>query len=118
MKHFLDIALPKFSLLVLFTEKPLLIMTTIPVIAVSQVVSYEAVWYLLIWFFLSDLVTGLLASYYEWVASDHTERWFFGKGEGFSSDKAKKMGVKLAVYLAVPQMLINLQKTLLLKNFK
>lgn len=118
MKHFLDIALPKFSLLVLFAKKPLLLITAIPVIAVSQVVSYESVWYLLIWFFMSDLVTGLLASYYEWKASDHKERWFFGKGEGFSSDKAKKMGVKLAVYLSVPQMLINLQKTLLLKNFK
>jgi hypothetical protein len=118
MKHFLDIALPKFSLLVLFTEKPILIITTIPVIAVSQVVSYDAVWYLLIWFFISDLITGVLASYYEWKENDHKDRWFFGKGEGFSSDKAKKMGVKLVVYLAVPQMLINLQKTLLLKNFK
>lgn len=118
MKPFLDIALPKFSLLVLFSKKPVLLITTIPVIAVSQVVSYESVWYFLIWFFASDLVTGLLASYYEWEKSDHKDRWFFGKGEGFSSDKAKKMGVKLAVYLAVPQMLINLQKTLLLKNFK
>jgi len=118
MKHFLDIALPKFSLLVLFTEKPLLIMTTIPVIAVSQVVRYEAVWFLLIWFFMADLITGLLASYYEWKESNHKDRWFFGKGEGFSSDKAKKMGVKLVVYLLVPQMLINLQTTLLIKNFK
>jgi hypothetical protein len=118
MKNFIDIALPKFSLLATLAEKPVLLIGAIPVIAVSQVVSYESVWYLLIWFFASDFVTGLLASYYEWAASDHKERWFFGKGEGFSSDKAKKMGVKLAVYLAVPQMLINLQKTLLLKNFK
>lgn len=118
MKQLLDIALPKFSLLVLFTEKPVLLIGAIPVIAVSQVVSYSAVWYLLIWFFIADFVTGLLASYYEWKKSDHKERWFFGKGEGFSSNKAKKMGVKLAVYLAVPQMLIKLQTTLLLKNFK
>jgi hypothetical protein len=118
MKQFLDIALPKFSLLVLFAKKPILIISTIPVIAVAQVVSYEGVWMLLKWFFIADLSTGLLASFYEWKKSDHKERWFFGKGEGFSSDKAKKMGVKLAVYLAVPQMLINLQKTLLLKNFK
>lgn len=118
MKHFLDIALPKFSLLATLVEKPVLLIGAIPVIAVSKVVSYEGVWCLLIWFFLSDLVTGILASYYEWKESDHKERWFFGKGEGFSSDKAKKMGVKLVVYLAVPQMLISLQKTLLIKNFK
>lgn len=118
MKEFLDIALPKFSLLIVFAKNPALLLTTIPVIAVSQVVSYESVWYLLIWFFLSDLVTGLLASYFEWKESDHKDRWFFGKGEGFSSDKAKKMGVKLVVYLLVPQLLINLQTILLLKNFK
>lgn len=118
MKQFLDIALPKFSLLVVFFEKPILLISTLPVIAVAQVVSYEGVWTLLKWFFIADLLTGLLASFYEWKKSDHKDRWFFGKGEGFSSDKAKKMGVKLAVYLAVPQMLINLQKTLLLKNFK
>jgi hypothetical protein len=118
MKQFLDIALPKFSLLVLFAKKPILIISTIPVIAVAQVVSYEGVWMLLKWFFIADLSTGLLASFYEWKKSDHKERWFFGKGEGFSSDKAKKMGIKLAVYLLVPQLLVNLQKTLLLKNFK
>lgn len=118
MKQFLDIALPKFSLLVVFFEKPILLISTLPVIAVAQVVSYEGVWTLLKWFFIADFLTGLLASFYEWKKSDHKDRWFFGKGEGFSSDKAKKMGVKLAVYLAVPQMLINLQKTLLLKNFK
>ena len=119
MNQFLDIALPKFTLLALMIKKPISLIAVIPsTIAVSQVVSYEGVWYLLVWFFLSDLVTGLLASYYEWKKSDHKDRWFFGKGEGFSSDKAKKMGVKLAVYLLVPQLLINLQTTLLLKNFK
>jgi hypothetical protein len=118
MKEFLEIALPKFSLLVFFAKKPIALIATIPVIAVSQVVSYEAVWCILKWFFIGDLVTGLYGSYCVWKKSDHKERWFFGKGEGFSSDKAKKMGVKLAVYLAVPKMLIDLQKTLLLKNFK
>ena len=119
MNQFLDIALPKFSLLALFVKKPATLIAVMPAtIAVSQVVSYEAVWGIFWYFFFGDLLTGLLASYYEWKKSDHKERWFFGKGEGFSSDKAKKMGVKLGVYLLVPQLLINLQKTLLLKNFK
>lgn len=112
-------ALPKFTLLSLLIKKPLLIMASVPAIAaVTTVVNYQSVWFIFWCFFGADLVTGLLASYYEWKKSDHTERWFFGKGEGFSSEKAKKMAVKLAFYLLVPQLLINLQKTLLLKNFK
>ncbi|MFV5697747.1 phage holin family protein [Flavobacterium sp. ZT3R17] len=119
MEKLLAFALPKFTLLSLFIKKPILIVVSVPAIAaVSQVVSYEGVWFIFWWFFAGDLLSGLLASYYEWKKSDHKERWFFGKGEGFSSDKAKKMGIKLAVYLLVPQLLINLQKTLLLKNFK
>jgi hypothetical protein len=119
MEKLLAFALPKFTLLSLLFKKPILILTGVPaIVAVSQVVSYEGVWYLFCWFFIGDLLTGLLASFYEWKKSDHNDRWFFGKGEGFSSDKAKKMGIKLAVYLFVPQLLVNLQKTLLLKNFK
>ncbi|MEN9907139.1 MAG: hypothetical protein RLZZ540_280 [Bacteroidota bacterium] len=119
MKELLDIALPKFTLLAIMIKNPVSLVIVMPAtIAVSKVISYESVWYLLVWFFVSDLVTGLLASYYQWKESDHKDRWFFGKGEGFTSDKAKKMGVKLAVYLLVPQLLINLQTTLLLKNFK
>jgi len=119
MEKLLAFALPKFTLLSLFIKKPFLIIASVPAItAVSQVVSYGSVWFIFWWFFIGDLLTGLLASFYEWKKSDHKERWFFGKGEGFSSDKAKKMGIKLAVYLLVPQLLINLQKTLLLKNFK
>jgi len=119
MEKLLAFALPKFTLLSLFIKKPILLLVSVPAIAaVSQVVSYEGVWFIFCWFFIGDLLTGLLASFYEWKKSDHKERWFFGKGEGFSSDKAKKMGIKLAVYLLVPQLLVNLQKTLLLKNFK
>ena len=119
MEKLLAFALPKFTLLSLLFKKPILIITGVPaIVAVSKVVSYEGVWFIFCWFFVGDLLSGLLASYYEWKKSDHKERWFFGKGEGFSSDKAKKMGIKLAVYLLVPQLLVNLQKTLLLKNFK
>lgn len=119
MNQFLDIALPKFTLLAVLAKKPAAAAVVIPsTIVISQVVSYEAVWYILKWFFIADLVTGLYASYCLWRKSEHKDRWFFGKGEGFSSDKAKKMGVKLAVYLWVPNQMVNLQKTLLIKNFK
>ena len=119
MEQLLALTLPKFKLLSIFLKKPVLLMAGVPaIVAVAQVVSYEKVWSLLAWFFIADLITGLLCSYFEWKNSDHQDKWFFGKGEGFSSDRAKKMGVKLAVYLAVPEMIINLQKTLLLKTFK
>jgi len=119
MKQFLDIAIPKLTLLAIFVKKPATFVAVLPAtIAVSTVVSYDAVWTLFWWFFIGDLISGLGGSYCEWKKSNHKERWFFGKGEGFSSDKAKKMGVKLIVYLLVPQLLINLQTTLHLKNFK
>ena len=119
MKQLLEISVPKFSLLAVLVKKPLLLaVTTVSLIPVAQVVSYEGVWYFLKWFFVADLATGLLASYYEWKKSDHKDRWFFGKGEGFSSNKAKMFGLKLIVYLNVPDMLIKLQTTLALKKFK
>ena len=119
MEKLLAFAIPKFTLLSLFLKKPFLIIASIPAItAVSNVVSYGSVWFIFSFFIIGDLLSGLLASYCQWKASEHKDRWFFGKGEGFSSDKAKKMGVKLAVYLLVPQLIVNLQKTLLLKNFK
>jgi hypothetical protein len=119
MKEIMAIALPKFTFLSLLIEKPILLVPVVPVIAVTKiVVDFEGVAWLLFWLFLADLGTGLLASYFEWKKSDHAERWFFGKGEGFSSDKAKKMGLKLLVYLGVPFLCIKLQQVLFLKNFK
>lgn len=113
------IALPKFTLVPLLIKKPMLLVTVVPVIAVAKlVVSFESMGWFLFLMFIGDLGSGLLASYCEWRKSDHKERWFFGKGEGFSSDKAKKMGIKALVYLGVPLMLIQLQKVLFLKNFK
>jgi len=88
------------------------------VVTVPLVVDFEAMGWILFWMFIGDLISGLMASYFIWKKSDHKERWFFGKGEGFSSDKAKKMGVKAMVYLAVPLLLIKLQSVLFLKNFK
>ncbi len=123
MEKLLAFALPKFTLLSLFIKKPMLIIASAPaIVAFSKVVSYGEVWIIFTFFIVGDLLSGLGASYCEWKAKpDRKDRWFFGKGgknEGFSSDKAKKMGIKLLVYLVVPQAIVSIQKTLLLKNFK
>ena len=119
MEKLLAFALPKFTLLSLFIKKPFLILTGVPVIAaVTVVVSFEAVAWVLVVMFTGDLITGLLASYYVWKKSSPKEKWFFGKGEGFSSDKFKKMFFKLICYLAIPLLFIKFQRILMLKNFK
>lgn len=119
MNEFMSFPLPKFTLIPLTIKKPILLVPVVPMVAVTKlVVDFESMGWVLLAMFLIDLFTGLLASYFIWKKSDHKERWFFGKGEGFSSDKAKKMGVKALVYLGVPYMLIQFQKILFLKNFK
>gem|GEM_PF-3225027 len=116
------IALPKFAFISLIVKKPMLLVPIVPVIAVTTiVVSFEAMFKVLGCFFLADLITGLLASYFRWKKSDHEDRWFLGRGkdkEGFSSDKAKQMGVKAVIYLVVPLALVRLQNVLYLKNLK
>lgn len=119
MKNFLTIALPKFTLVALIFKKPILLVPVIPVVAATSiVVDFDGMAWILFWLFIADLVSGLCGSYFDWKKTDHKERWFFGKGEGFSSDKAKKMGIKALVYLGVPLMLIRLQSVMFLKNFK
>lgn len=119
MKEIMAVTLPKFTLLTLLIKKPTLLIPLVPAIAVTKlVVSFEGMFLFLLGMFLADLASGLLASYYLWKKSEHIDRWFFGKGEGFNSDKAKKMGIKAAVYIIVPLGLIFLQKLLFLKNFK
>lgn len=119
MQKLLAFALPKFTLLSLFIKKPFLILTGVPVIAaVNVVVSFEAVAWILVVMFTGDLITGLLASFYVWKKSSPKEKWFFGKGEGFSSDKFKKMFFKLICYLSIPLLFIRFQRILMLKNFK
>jgi hypothetical protein len=112
-------AIPNFTLVSLLSKKPALLIPLVPAIAVTKlVVSFEGMALFLLFMFLADLASGLLASYFVWKQSKHYDKWFFGKGEGFSSDKAKKMGIKAAVYLVVPLALVFLQKLLFLKNFK
>lgn len=119
MKNIIDLALPKFTLFALFFKKPIFLLSAVPVVAVSSiVVDFESVARILFWMFIADLGTGLGASYCDWRESDHKERWFFGKGEGFSSDKFKKMFIKASVYIGLPYLLIQFQQILMLKNFK
>lgn len=118
---FLDFAMPKFPLLEVFFEKPILALGAItPAVAVSvsNVVSFEGVAWTCFWMFFADLITGLLASYFEWRDSEHKDKWFFGKGEGFSSDKFKKMIFKGIAYLLLPFLLIRFQSLLKIKTFK
>ena len=112
-------AIPNFTLVTLLSKKPALLIPLVPAIAVTKlVVSFEGMALFLLFMFMADLASGLMASYFLWKKADHVDKWFFGKGEGFSSDKAKKMGIKAAVYLIVPIALVFLQKLLFLKNFK
>lgn len=113
------IALPKFTLITLIAKNPILLVPVVPVVATATlVVNFEALAWILFWLFVADFGTGVAASYIVWKKSNHKDRWFIGKGEGFSSDKAKKMGVKALVYLGVPFFAIKLQQALFLKNFK
>lgn len=101
---------PKFSLLGEMVNNPntaFLIIT--PTATASKVVSIWAAFFVLGMFFLGDLFTGILASYFEWKKSEKKDRWFFGKGEGFSSDKFKKMFIKILIYCGAPLALVKFQ---------
>jgi hypothetical protein len=122
MKEIMAIALPKFTFITLLIKKPALLIPVVPIVAATTiVVDFEITFKILGWFFLADLSTGLCASYCRWKKSDHIDRWFLGRGkdkEGFSSDKAKQMGVKAVIYLVVPLALVRLQNVFYLKNLK
>lgn len=104
----------------LIVSKPWLL---IPITAVPTltplVVDFESVSYILFWLFMADLFSGIAASYFMWKAKpDKSDRWFFGNGEGFSSDKAKKCFVKIIIYTGTPYCLLNFQRTFFIKNIK
>lgn len=115
------ITLPKFSLLAKLTTKPLVfLLVTIPTatVAALPVVDIESAKTLLMWLFFGDLASGVLASYFDWKKTNKKDKWFFGKGEGFSSDKFKKMFVKGSVYLGFPLLVVKFQETFMIKNIK
>lgn len=120
MRNFLAVALPNFTLFSLIIKKPTAVFFTIaPAVVVSPVVDFKGVAWILFWLFLADLVTGVLGSYFEWKnKTDRKDKWFFGKGEGFSSDKFKKMFVKGMVYMGFPLILYKFQKVFFIKNLR
>lgn len=121
MKFFLIMAaFPKFGLFNFLTNNPAaLIPTVVPSVVFAQVVDIKAVAWILFGMFAADLVTGIVASYIEWRdRPENKDRWFFGRGEGFQSDKFKKMFFKAIVYAGLPLILIQFQAVLMLKNFK
>ena len=113
--------IPKFTFLSELFTNPKIALFAIPTTAILsvKVVDFYSVIYLLVWFFVADLLTGLYGSYCDWKKlPERKEKWFFGKGEGFSSDKFKKMFVKLIVYLVTPMAIIKFQETFHLKRMK
>lgn len=119
MEKVLSTSLPSFTLFNMFINKPLTVfLTAVPIVS-APIVDIRSAGWLLFWLFLADLITGTYASYCDWRKDKKKkERWFFGKGEGFSSDKFKKMGVKAIVYGGCPYFMIKFQETFMIKNLK
>lgn len=108
---------PTFTLLI---KKPILLIATTPIVAATvYVIDIKSAAWILLGFFFVDLATGLLGSYFEWSTKPNKkDKYFFGRGEGFSSDKFKKMGIKGLVYCGLPYMLLKFQIAFMIKNFK
>ena len=119
LKLVTDIPMPKLTFFGLMLKKPFLLLVAVPTAIVSaNIISFQKVAWLLFWLFIFDFITGVYASYLEWKKSDKADKWFFGKGEGFSSVKAKGSGLKALIYIALPYFLLQFQHILSLKNLK
>lgn len=118
MKHFIQeitsIIIPKFT----FLTNPTTLILAVPTVAIIPVVDLMSAVTILFWLFITDLITGVLASYFDWKKSAPKDKWFFGKGEGFSSDKFKKCFVKAIVYAGAPLVINKFQTVFMIKNFK
>jgi phage-related holin len=111
--------MPKFQLLYLLIQKPILNIALIPLAVATNIVDFQSIVKILIYLFLIDLFTGIMASYFEWKKlPSKKDKWFFGTGEGFSSDKFKKCFVKLIIYFSAPLVMREFQNAFFIKNFK
>lgn len=112
--------LPKFMLLPFLAKKPIWLSISVPaIVTVPLVVDFIELCYILFWMFTVDLITGIFASYCLWKKTPRTkDKWFFGKGEGFSSKKAKGSFIKALVYIGLPYLIMKFQILLSLKNVK
>lgn len=110
--------LPNFTLFTLFIKKPITLITIVPVAVSVKAIDLYAACTMLAVLFVCDFITGIGASYFKWKEKEVKEdKFFFGKGEGFSSDKFKKMFVKGIVYLAFPYFLIKFQAAFKIRTF-
>lgn len=124
MTKFIALAIPKFTFITIAIKKPLLLIA--PIILVP-VVSLIAVSEILIWLFAIDLISGLVASYFDWRKATPKGKYFFRakdtkdvpeEQKGFSSDRFKKTFVKGIIYGGFPLVVLKFQQAFLLKNFK
>jgi phage-related holin len=98
--------------------KPIALVTTIPNALIAHRVSLESVVWILVWLFVIDLFSGLLASYFEWKKTAPKGKYFVGHDQGFSRDKFKKCFVKGMVYGGFPLIVLKFQEAFLLKSVK
>ena len=108
------------NLLIEIADKPLVtIVTAVPVILVAPQVNILEVSWLLFYLFCADLFTGIAAAYFVWKKQPNTEdKWFFGKGEGFSSAKFKQCFFKIITYAGTPWIVLKFQQTFLIEPMK
>lgn len=120
MKHnFLSEALlPKFTLLIEFVNHPFIgLAATVPTLAIVPVVDFVKAFFILALLFIVDFATGIIGGYFVWKEKENKiDKWFFGTGEGFSSDKFKKTFIKGSVYLGFPLIVNKFQEVYLIKN--
>lgn len=96
--------------------KPISLTVIPPSIAIAPVVNLESVVWILVWLFLVDLGSGLIASYFTWKETAEKGKYFFGNDQGFSSDKFKKCFVKGIIYGGFPLIVLKFQQVFLIKN--
>jgi len=96
--------------------KPVSLVVIPPSLAIAPVVSLESVVWILVWLFLCDLGSGLLASSFEWKKTAPKGKYFFGQSGGFSSDKFKKCFIKGIIYGGFPLIVLKFQQVFLIKN--
>lgn len=109
--------MPKFNFFLMLFKKPILFVATLPVVAIAPEIDFLQLVTLLFWLFAVDFITGILASYFEWKSNSPKGKYFFGVGQGYSSDKFKKSAIKGVVYGGLPLIVVKFQKVFMLKTF-
>lgn len=123
MNNFINVAVPKFTLI---SNPTALLAIATPAIIVAPVIEIQSVAYILGFLFAFDLLTGMFASYCLWKKNVPKGKWFFRANEeklseeekGFSSDKFKRCFFKGIIYGLFPLVVLKFQETFFIKPFK